>query len=90
MDYKLHFPLRMPRCWSILADWVEWKRLAQLSLERRERKPTYCTDCSPDFQKKMIAAGRCEYHRVKFVPKFHKETGTTTYEGVRLRDDEST
>lgn len=89
MDYRLVFPLRAPRCWSIVADWVEWKRLAQLSLERRLRKPTYCIDCTPEFQKKMIEAGRCEHHRVKFVPKFHKTAGVTTYEGVRLDDDES-
>lgn len=78
----------MPLCWKNLTDWKIWKRLAQMTLERKDPKPTYCVDCLPDFQKRMIQENRCEYRRTVFIRRVHRD-GATTFEGVRLTNVKS-
>lgn len=49
-----------PRCFPSQADWVEW-------LDFRAGAHSPCEDCSSCYQRKMLAAGRCERPEVIFV-----------------------
>lgn len=54
----------VPRCWDV--DYGEYLR--QLSAEELAFTTTHgwCTDCTPEYKKKMMAEGRCDFVGTKF------------------------
>jgi hypothetical protein len=61
-------PQPMPACWTIPEHWPEWNRLNVLARDNPS-KPLdhFCTDCTPEFKERMVAAGRCAFPQVRFV-----------------------
>jgi hypothetical protein len=48
---------KMPLCFSDPADWRLWVG----TRGTKHNDSEYCTDCTPDHQKRMIAAARCQH-----------------------------
>lgn len=49
-----------PDCFPTRTQYLVWHRLA------RDLKISYCTDCTPEYQKQMLEAGRCRYPGTTF------------------------
>lgn len=81
---------RPPRCWNGQHGWEEWNSLNKMADDTNGKSPDhYCTDCTPEYQAQMKAAGRCEHPEVKFVQiveryrrRARKETKTNSLRGV--------
>lgn len=57
----------MPACWDNPANWLKWQELNEQARSAPD-KPLdhFCTDCSPEFQARNVAHGRCAYPDVTF------------------------
>jgi hypothetical protein len=54
-----------PPCFKTKKDFALWIELARF--HPPPPADSYCSDCNPEHQKKMISEGRCEYPMVEFV-----------------------
>lgn len=75
--------MKYPACFDSAQQYREWKELARLS----KVSPTnsYCNDCTPEYQSRMIVEGRCGYPTVRF--KTLGKGVTRELIGVRLLAD---
>lgn len=55
-----------PACFERPEDYVEWKKFARLPGSTVNGRIKACIDCTPQFQREMIACGRCENPEVRF------------------------
>lgn len=62
---KTHFAGEYPACFSSLEQYTEWKELARISCENLHHAGP-CTDCTKEFQERMIDEDRCENQQVVF------------------------
>lgn len=70
-----------PKCFDSKKQFNDWQQ-AMLQAKTTLYNCWVCTDCTPQYQKKMIDAKRCENPHVKFKKEYeNKSTGT-------FRDDE--
>lgn len=72
----------IPPCFESVAQWVEWKSLAEHSRVHVGREITFCEDCLPDYRDRMIASGRCEHPETIFV----SEPGGVGVTGMTAED----
>jgi len=54
-----------PPCFKTQRDFTLWIELARF--HPPPPADSYCSDCNPEHQKKMISEGRCEFPEVEFV-----------------------
>ena len=57
--------LTYPPCFDSEASYQQWVTAYRNSNE--ERRGTYCSDCSPEYQAEMVRAGRCLWPGTTFV-----------------------
>ncbi len=50
--------IRRPSCFDTERQFDEWVAAAR---DSGHYVPNHCADCTPDYQRRMIAAGRCEH-----------------------------
>jgi hypothetical protein len=64
----------VPAC-ATKDQWKEWYELA------RRSPPLYgfCTDCTPQYQKKMIADNRCKFPGIKFRVVYDEQDKPNTH-----------
>lgn len=69
-----------PRCFDSQQHYQWWlEALEECRIKEGHPKPTYCSDCLPEFKKRMISEGRCEHPTVKFF-----KNGPKSYYGRRI------
>lgn len=73
--------MTFPPCFDSLQDYQAWeKALEDCNIyEVGHVKPNYCSDCLPEYQKKMIEQNRCGYPTVRFF-----KNGPRAYYGRRI------
>lgn len=73
------YAVSQPACWNGLANWVEWNRLNEQAGSAPD-KPLdhFCTDCTPDFQARNVARGRCAYPDAVFQSITERRRDPTT------------
>lgn len=54
-----------PLCFTSREQYENWLEVARVI---RPGSIDHCTDCTPEYQAKMKAAGRCEYPGTTFAP----------------------
>jgi tRNA A37 threonylcarbamoyladenosine dehydratase len=65
---QLKFPPTKPPCFQSNEQWEEYKDLAQDSSHSNTRESfNYCTDCTPQYQAKMKAQGKCRHPATSFI-----------------------
>lgn len=71
----------MPRCWSSRDDWQWWNKYNDQVTRDNPRRPpeNYCADCLPEFKQQMMAAGRCAYPTVTFIPIIERQYEPTLH-----------
>ena len=57
----------MPRCFDSRKQWYRWRVIA-ISDVSSLNSSAYCADCTPEYQARMIRAGRCEHPGTVFAP----------------------
>lgn len=70
-----------PPCFDTAADYEAWLKASQDCSLDSTHKPTYCTDCLPEYQHKMILQGRCTHPTVRFF-----KNGPRSYYGRRQQN----
>jgi hypothetical protein len=56
-----------PACFETQEQFDQWNKAADNVYHYGARaRPSYCTDCTPDYSKRMQREGRCEYPDIKF------------------------
>lgn len=66
---QLKFPPTKPPCFQSNEQWEEYKALAQSGSYHSNTRETfnYCTDCTPEYQAKMKAQGKCRHPYTSFI-----------------------
>ena len=59
---RLEFEGPYPRCFNSLEEFKAWVKAARGSSPRAG----FCTDCTKEYQGRMIKEGRCQYPEVEF------------------------
>jgi hypothetical protein len=72
----------IPSCFESVAQWVEWKSLANFSGKFVGREIPYCEDCLPDYRDRMILAGKCTHPETVFI----SEPGGVGVTGMTAED----
>lgn len=62
MKPKVTFSEKIPKCFDTRAEYRAWKQCARMAYPAL----WVCTDCTPDYQERMKAQGRCENPQVQF------------------------
>jgi hypothetical protein len=57
----------VPLCFDGPRQYHAWERLAQETRAHCDAPVTYCTDCTPEYQQRMLAAGRCKHPETEFA-----------------------
>ncbi len=57
-------PRFYPFCFASAAQYARWQELARRAVPGSSG---YCTDCTPEYQLKMIRQTRCAYPRTIFI-----------------------
>ena len=55
---------QIPTCFDH-AQWAWWKKAC--SRASINKKDAYCEDCTPDYKREMLKAGKCDWQDVKFI-----------------------
>jgi hypothetical protein len=64
---EIVFPPTRPPCFETDEQWEQYKRLAHGSVMEADRGAfTYCTDCTPEYQRKMKCQARCRHPATTF------------------------
>ena len=71
-----------PPCFKNEWHFLHWQRAARLVPESRQDTENYCMDCTPAYQRKMIARGCCNHPETQFVELLDLD-GETELVGVR-------
>lgn len=56
-----------PPCFDSDKQYDEWYHASLDVSIRRLHRPTYCTDCLPEYQAKMHQQGRCTFPLTEFI-----------------------
>jgi hypothetical protein len=56
----------MPKCFDSRKQWEAWRDKAIINAANDLTNGLYCADCTPEYQQKMIVAGRCAHPLVLF------------------------
>ena len=57
-----------PACFNSEQEWEDWCRYADASTTgKRGVRCHFCTDCTPEYQDKMVKENRCAHPDVKFI-----------------------
>jgi hypothetical protein len=62
MKFKVDFAGKVPKCFDSAAQFKAWKECARQAYAQN----WVCTDCTPEYQARMKAEGRCENPQVQF------------------------
>ena len=57
---------KIPTCFDH-AQWESWKEACSRGRVFPNQKDTYCEDCTPDYKREMLKAGKCDWPDVKFI-----------------------
>lgn len=58
-----------PKCFDSIEQYREWYEIMIFSSRGERNSPTICRDCTPEYQSRMIMAGRCEEPGTVFILK---------------------
>ena len=67
----------MPACFDSSSQWEEWKQHAR---QTNLNPACYCNDCTPQYQKSMVNAKRCDHPETFFV------ISQTTVDGEKMSE----
>lgn len=67
-----------PPCFDSQQQFDAWEKAANDPSLEHTHKPTYCSDCLPDFKRRMLSQGRCIHPEVTF-----HQNGPQAYYGRR-------